>query len=142
MSYYGDYYAGDPGLFGSIGKFIGKVGGGLVGGVIKTAFPAVGGVLTAANAIRGALSPSRAAVTNKATSSVASAPSMVTPVAAAGGVPRPAGMSPYGLPVRKAARPTKTLARRAARTGARRLKSGRYQSAFLQRKAAQRRRRG
>lgn len=136
MSYYGDYYAGDPGLFGSIGKFLGKVGG----TVIKTAFPAVGGVLTAANAVRNALSGSRAAVTNKATSSVASAPSMVTPVAAAGGVPRPYASSPYG--VAKTNRPTKTLSRRAAATGARRLKSGRYQSAYLQRQAAKRRRRG
>lgn len=50
MPYYGDVYAGDPGLFSAFKKI--KLGR-IIGGVVKAAFPGAAGVLSAVRSIRG-----------------------------------------------------------------------------------------
>lgn len=56
MPYYGDHYAGDPGLFGFVKKI--KLGR-IIGGLVKSAFPGAAGVLSAVQAIRGNLASSK-----------------------------------------------------------------------------------
>src|SRR5688572_23681887 len=50
MPYYGDHYAGDPGLFGFVKKI--KLGR-IIGGLVKSAIPGAAGVLSAVQALRG-----------------------------------------------------------------------------------------
>jgi len=54
VPYYGDYYAGDPGLFGFLKKV--KLGR-LVGGIVKAAVGGPMGVLSAVQAIRSPVAP-------------------------------------------------------------------------------------
>jgi hypothetical protein len=125
MPYYGDYYAGDPGLFGFVKKI--KLGR-IVGGLVKSAFPGAAGVLSAVQAIRGNLAsskpgPSIPPISNQLTVAVPS-------------------MEPG-----KSVVVTKARARRARATGATFTSSGKAESPFakrmrLARIRASRRRRG
>jgi len=113
MPYYGDFRAGDPGLFSFVKKIkLGKI----VGGLVKAAFPGASGVLTAVNAIRQVT----------AAPSPAAAPTRELTVAVPTTVPA------------ASVRVTRTRARRATATRARFTTKGKAVSAFAQRMAAAR----